>query len=206
MATPKLSLVKTDVHHLGKKPLPESALKELKIEIVNLIKEEKGSRYEQGKKLDLLQKERARGRTGTFMKDLREMHIDYSKANRLIKFYRRVVAFVAVRKAEGKTLDAKWKNRDGTGGIEDLNDLELALDSKNADERLAGINVLAAVERLKVQQAQASRAKQPPSYKVTLAFSDTQKERFKKAWASLEEDERTSVVFKAITDAAKKNS
>src|ERR1039457_514336 len=101
MATSKLSLVKTDVHDLSKKPmgtsprlasikpspihhitkpLPESALKELKIEISFLIKQDKKSNYLKGQKLDLLQKERSRGRTGTFMRDLRDMRINYHKA------------------------------------------------------------------------------------------------------------------------------
>jgi hypothetical protein len=78
MASPRVAPIKSspsEVHNLGKKPLPESALKELKIEIVNLVKEDKKSRYLLGRKLDILQKERARGRTGTFMKDLREMRI-----------------------------------------------------------------------------------------------------------------------------------
>jgi hypothetical protein len=203
MASPRVALVKpSQIHHITK-PLPESVLKELKIEIVNLVKEDKKSRYEIGKKLDILQKERARGRTGTFMKDLREMRIDYSKANRLIKFYRKAQAFIAFKRAEGKALDAKWQNKDGSGGIQDIADFERALLSEEADQRLAAINVLADMEREKVKQAQASRAKQSSNYKLSLAFSDTQKERFKKAWSSLEEDERTSIVFKAIIDAAK---
>lgn len=199
MATPKLAPIKSDFHHLGKKPLPESALKELKIEIVNLLKDDKRSRYLLGQKLDTLNKERARGRSGTFMSDLREMRINYHKALRLIKFFRKAQAFIALRRAETRKMDAKW------GGIEDVADFERALQSEEADERLAAINVLADLEREKVKAAQAARAKQPASYKLSLAFSDTQKERFKKAWGSLEEAERSSIVFKAVTDAAKKN-
>lgn len=201
MATPKLALIKSDVHHLGRKPLPESVLKELKIEIVNLMKDDKRSRYLLGQKLDMLQKERSRGRTGTFMRDLSEMRINYHKANRLIKFYRRAQVYFAAMRERDKNMAEKW----GDVKIEDANDFERALASKEADERLAAINVLADVEREKVRQAQATRAKQPATYKVSLAFSDVQKERFKKAWGSLEEAERSSIVFKAVTDAAKKN-
>jgi hypothetical protein len=202
MASPRVALIKVtthrDIHNLGKKPLPESALKELKIEIVNLVKEDKKSRYLLGQKLDILQKERARGRTGTFMKDLREMRIGYPKANRAIKFYRKAQAFIAFKRAENAKLDAKW------GGIEDVNDFERALQSKEADERLAAINVLADMEREKVRQAQAARANgRAPSYKVGLFLSDGQKERFQKAWKTLDDTERTAVIYKAILDAAK---
>ena len=205
MASPRLALspikitTHRDVHNLGKKPLPESTLKELKIEISYLLKQDKEFRYLLGQRLDILQKERARGRTGTFMADLREMRINYHKANRLIKFYRRAQSYFAMKREQEVNMAAKW----GNVKIEDAEDFERALASKEADERLAAINVLAEVEREKVKQAQASRAKQPTSYKVGLVLSDTQKERFKKAWSSLKENERSSIVFKAIIDAAK---
>jgi hypothetical protein len=218
MATSKLSLVKTDVHDLSKKPmgtsprlasikpspihpitkpLPESALKELKIEISFLIKQDKKSNYLKGQKLDLLQKERARGRTGTFMRDLREMHINYHKANRLIKFYRRVQAFIASKSLEDAKLAAKW------GGIEDAKDFELAMQSKEADAQLAALNVLADAEREKVKQAQAKSKDQPAGYRIVISLSDGQKDKFKKAWSALSDGQRTSVVYKAVLNAAR---
>ena len=51
MATPKLSLVKTDVHHLGKKPLPEIHFHILKSEIRGLWREGRQNRYELGRAL-----------------------------------------------------------------------------------------------------------------------------------------------------------
>ena len=216
MATSKLLLVKTDVHDLSKKPmgtsprlasikpspihhitkpLPESALKELKIEITTLIKQDKKSRYLLGQKLDLLQKERSRGRTGTFMRDLRDMRINYHKANRLIKFYRRAQSFIALKSLEDAKLDAKW------GGIEDVKDFELALQSQEADAQLAALNVLADVEREKVKQAQAKNNGQPAGYRIVISLSDGQKDKFKKAWSTLSDKERTSVVYKAVLDA-----
>jgi hypothetical protein len=211
MASPRIAPVKPQIkvtihhsaiHNLGKKPLPESALKELKIEIINLMKDDKRARYLLGQKLDVLQKERARGRTGTFMSDLKEMRINYHKANRLIKFYRRAQLYFAAKRAEDKNMAEKW----GKVKIEDANDFERALLSKEADERLAAVNVLGDVEREKVNQAKANRNGQAAGYKVMLPFADGERVRFKKAWVSLGESKRKSIaaiVFKAVIDAAK---
>jgi len=197
MATPRVALVKpSQIHHITK-PLPESFLKELKIEITTLIKQDKKSRYLLGQKLDILQKERSRGRTGTFMRDLREMRINYHKANRLIKFYRRAQSFIALKSLEDAKMAEKW------GGIEDVKDFELALQSKEADAQLAALNVLADVEREKVRQAQAKSNGQPAGYRVVISLSDGQKEKFKKAWSTLSDSVRTAVVYKAVLDAAR---
>ncbi|HEY3974124.1 MAG TPA: hypothetical protein VGM18_14045 [Candidatus Sulfotelmatobacter sp.] len=177
------------------KPQPET----LKAEIMNLMKDEKRARYLLGQKLELLQKERARGRNGTFLKDLRELHIADSKAYRLIKFYRRVQAYITVKRAEDTKLATKWAK----DGIQDVNDFERGLLSDKADEHLASINVMGDMEREKVKQAQATRAAQPSRFKLTLPFSDAQKKQFKKAWESLEESTRVSIVFKAVMRAAK---
>lgn len=195
--SPKLAPIKlSPIHHITK-PLPESVLKELKIEISFLIKQDKKSNYLKGQKLDLLQKERARGRTGTFMRDLREMHINYHKANRLIRFYRRVQSFIALKSLEDEKLAAKW------GGIEDAKDFELALQSKEADAQLAALNVLADAEREKVKQAQAKNNGQPAGYRIVISLSDGQKDKFKKAWSALSDGQRTSVVYKAVLNAAR---
>jgi len=87
MATPKLSLVKTDVHHLGKKPLPEIHFQILKGEIRGLWREGRQNRYELGKKCKQLQDPRAHAKNGTYMRDLAEMRIPYHTAQRAIKFY-----------------------------------------------------------------------------------------------------------------------
>jgi hypothetical protein len=197
MATPRLAPPKLtpDIHHLGKKPLPETALTDLKVEIMNLMKEDKRYRYLLGQKLDILQKERSRGRTGTFMRDLKEMKINYHKANRLIKFFRKAQAFIALRRASNAKMDERW------GGIEDVNDFERALESDAADKKLAALNVLADVERDKVKQAQA-RTKGPKLFRVGLGLSDAQKAKFKKAWDALSERKRTAIVYRAVMDAA----
>jgi len=199
MATPRLAplpkppKISHEIHHLSKKPLPESALTDLKVEIMNLMKEDKRYRYLLGQKLDILQKERARGRTGTFMRDLKEMHIGYHKANRLINFFRRAHSFIVARPAK---LDARW------GGIENVNDFERALESKEADKRLAALNVLADAERDKVKQAQAKSKGKPQLMRVGIALSDPQKAKFKKAWSKLTEKQRATIVYKAVLDAA----
>lgn len=199
MATPRLAPPKItlDVHHLGKKPLPETTLTDLKVEIMNLMKEDKRYRYELGRKLDILQKERSRGRTGTFMRDLKDMKINYHKANRLIKFYRRAQLFFAVRKAEGEALDAK--NAKAGWIIEDAADFERALESQEADKKLAALNILADVERDKVKKAQ--RVQGPKLFRVGLGLSDAQRAKFKKAWDALTEDRRTKIVYRAVLSA-----
>jgi len=198
MATPRIAPVKItpEIHHLGKKPLPESVLTEIKAEIMHLMKEDRRYRYKVGQKLDILQKERSRGRTGTFMRDLKEMKINYHKANRLIKFFRKAQAFITLRKASNAKMDARW------GGIEDVNDFERALESEAADKKLAALNVLADVERDKVKQAQVRSKGKAQLFRVGIALSDTQKAKFKKAWGTLSEAKRATIVYKAITDAA----
>ena len=64
MATPKLSLVKSDVHDLSKKPVPEIHFQILKGEIRWLWREGRQNRYEFGKKCKQLQDERAHAKTG----------------------------------------------------------------------------------------------------------------------------------------------
>jgi hypothetical protein len=107
MATPKLSLIKSDVHHLGKKPLPEIHFHILKSEIRGLWREGRKNRYELGKKCKQLQDERAHAKNGTYMRDLAEMRIPYHTAQRAIKFYLR-----AKRVWKAKLLqlakDKKW--------------------------------------------------------------------------------------------------
>ena len=161
---------------------------------MNLMKEDKSYRYKLGQKLDILQKERSRGRTGTFMRDLKEMKINYHKANRLIKFFRKAQAFITLRRASNAKMDAKW------GGIDDVNDFERALESQDADKKLAALNVLADVERDKVKQAQA-RTKGPKLFRVGLGLSEGQKAKFKKAWNALSEDKRTKIVYRAVMSA-----
>jgi len=198
MASPRVAptppKIKIEIHHLSKKPLPESALTDLKVEIMNLMKEDKRYRYLLGQKLDILQKERSRGRTGTFMRDLKEMKINYHKANRLIKFFRRAQAFIILRRTSNAKMDERW------GGIEDVNDFERALESEAADKKLAALNVLADVERDKVKQAQA-RTKGPKLFRVGLGLSDAQRAKFKKAWDTLTEAKRTAIVYRAVMSA-----
>jgi hypothetical protein len=52
-------------------------------------------------------------------------------------------------------------------------------------------------------QAVSKRKEQPSGHRVVLSLSDGQKDKFKKAWQSLGENEATSIVYKAVLNAAK---
>lgn len=186
----------SQIQHVTK-PRSNEELRELKIEIMNLRKGDKKSDYLKGQKLDILQKERARGRTGTFMRDLKEMHIDYSKANRLIKFYRRAQVFFAKQKERDINMAEKWGVE-----IQDAQEFELALASEEADKQLAALNVLCASEREKITKARKKHEDKPSYFRIGFILADDQKVAFKKAWASLNEDQRTQAILLAVTDAA----
>jgi hypothetical protein len=179
------------------KPLSETALKELKIDISNLWRQGKKSRFLIGQKLALLHKERARGRTGTFMRDLQEMRIGYHTANRLIKFYRRAQFFQERKAVEDAHLAAKW------GGIEEARAFELALQSQEADDRLAALNVLADVEREKVRQAQVKSNNQPVRHRFGITLSEEQFDKFTKKWGAMTETFRSALVYEAVMNDAR---
>ena len=201
MATPKLSLIKTDVHHLGKKPLPEIHFHILKSEIRCLWRAGRESRYDLGKKCKQLQDERAHAKNGTYMRDLAELTIPYHTAQRAIKFY------VRAKKAwKAKLLqnakDKKWLD---DMGIEDLDELDRLQESQQADARLANLAAIRDKAIEQVMQAVSKRKEQPSGHRVVLSLSDGQKEKFKKAWQSLGENEATSIIYKAVLNAAAEN-
>jgi hypothetical protein len=170
MATPKLSLVKTDVHDLGKK-------------------------------CKQLQDARAHAKTGTYMRDLAEMRIPYHTAQRAIKFY------VRAKKAwKAKLLqnakDKKWLD---AMGIEDLDELDRLQESQQADARLAALADIRDKAIEQVMNAVSKRKEQPSGHRVVLSLSEPQREKFRKAWQSLGENEGTSIVYKAVLNAAKEN-
>lgn len=201
MATPKLSLVKTDVHHLGKKPLPEIHFHILKSEIRGLWREGRKNRYELGKKCKQLQDERAHAKNGTYMRDLAEMRIPYHTAQRAIKFY---VRAKKVWKAKLLQLakDKKWLDE---MGIQDVDELDRLEEAQQADARLAALVAIRDKAIEQVMHAVSKRKEQPSGHRVVLSLSEPQKEKFSKAWQSLGENERTSIVYKAVLNAAKEN-
>lgn len=189
MATPKLSLVKSDVHHLQKKSLPAFLI--LKGEIRNLWRERRVNRYRLGEKLAEL---RAKRGYGTFLRDVKELGIPIHTAYRAMKFFRRVKLSMT-----GQILqNAKFRQK---FDFEDVEDFEKALESKQADQRLKALQAITDVEREKIKQAQAKSKDQPAGYRVVISLSDGQTAKFKKAWSTLSDSERTSVVYKAVLDA-----
>jgi hypothetical protein len=201
MATPKLSLVKSDVHHLGKKPLPEIHFHILKSEIRGLWREGRKNRYELGKKCKQLQDERAHAKNGTYMRDLAEMRIPYHTAQRAIKFYARAKK-VWKTKLLQLAKDKKWLDE---MGIEDVDELDRLEDAQQADARLAALVDIRDKAIEQVMHAVSKRKEQPSGHRVVLSLSDGQKQKFRKAWQSLGENEATSIVYKAVLNAAKEN-
>lgn len=201
MATPKLSPVQLEVHHLGKKPLPEGHFQILRSEILWLWKEGRKNRYEFGKKCKQLQDERAHARNGTYMRDLAQIGISYYTAQRAIKFYVR-----AKKVCEAKLLqNAKDKEWLKEMGIEDLDELDRLTEAQQADAKLANLVNVRNQEIAKVMQAKSNPKEQPAGHRVVLSLSENQKEKFKTAWQSLDETKRTSIVYKAVLNAAKEN-
>jgi hypothetical protein len=189
MATPKLSLVKSDVHHLQKKSLPAFLI--LKGEIRNLWRERRVNRYRLGEKLAELQTKREHG---TFLRDVKELGIPIHTAYRAMKFFRRVKLSMTAQILQ----NAKFRHK---FDFEDVADFEKALESKQADQRLKALQAITDVEREKIKQAQAKSKDQPAGYRVVISLSDGQRAKFKKAWSTLSDSERTSVVYKAVLDA-----
>jgi viroplasmin and RNaseH domain-containing protein len=133
MATPKMSIIKSDVHHLGKKPLPEIHFHILKGELRWLWSEGRKNRYEFGKKCKQLQDARAHAKNGTYMRDLAELRIPYHTAQRAIKFYLRVK-----KATKAKLLQiAKDKEWFTAMGIEDVDELDRLQEAQQADSKLA---------------------------------------------------------------------
>jgi hypothetical protein len=189
MATAKLSLVKSDVHHLQKKSLPAFLI--LKGEIRNLWRERRVNRYRLGEKLAELQAKREHG---TFLRDVKELGIPIHTAYRAMKFFRRVKLSMTAQILQSAKFRQKFD-------FEDVEDFEKALESKQADQRLKALQAVTDVEREKIKQAQAKSKDQPAGYRIVISLSDGQKEKFKKAWSTLSDSERTSVVYKAVLDA-----
>jgi hypothetical protein len=192
MATPKLAPIKSDVHHLGKKPLPEFFF--LKNEIISLWRDRRRNRYLLGEKLAELQTKTEHGKFLQILK--KEIHIPVHTAYRAMKFFRRVKLAVTEQILQNAKFRAKF-------AFEDAEDFEKALESNQADERLKALDAIAAVEREKITRAAENKRAHSGGYRIVIAFSDVQKERFKKAWDSLTEPDRVSIVYKAVCDAAR---
>jgi len=192
MATPKLVPIKSDVHHLGKKPLPEFFF--LKNEIISLWRDRRKNRYLLGEKLAELQTKTEHGK---FLQILRkEIHIPVHTAYRAMKFFRRIKLAITEQILQSAKFRAKFN-------FEDAEDFEKALESKHADAKLKALDAIATVEREKITRAAENNGRQSAGYRIVISLSDIQKKKFKKAWISLSETERVTIVYKAVCDAAR---
>jgi len=90
-------------------------------------------------------------------------------------------------------------------GIEDLDELDRLQESQQADAKLAALAVIRDKAIAQVAQAVSKSKTQPSGHRVVLSLGEGQKEKFRKAWESLAENERTSIVYKAVLNAAKEN-
>lgn len=194
MATAKLSLVKSDVHNLPKKPLPAFLI--LKGEIRNLWNEGRVNRYRLGEKLAELQTKREHG---TFLRDVKELGIPIHTAYRAMKFFRRMKLSMTAQILQNAKFRQKFP-------YEDVEDFETALESKQADAKLQALDAIRDIELQNIRAAAHKRTQDAKDvYRIALTLSDGQRERFKKAWVQMEDKERSSVVFKAVIDAARES-
>lgn len=164
------------------------------MEISRLWHERKINRYQLGMRLAQLQ---VRMPHGKFLPVLtKELRIPIHTAYRAMKYFRRI----KLRLTEQILQSAKFREK---FQFDDVAQFERAVDSKEADENLKALTAIADVEREKVKTAHAKSKGQPAGYKVTLAFSNGQKKNFKKAWDKLTDRNRTTVVYKAVLNAAR---
>ena len=78
-------------------------------------------------------------------------------------------------------------------------------EAQQADARLAALVDIRDKAIEQVMQAVSKCKEQPSGHRVVLSLSDGQKEKFKKAWQSLGANEATSIIYKAVLNAAKEN-
>lgn len=167
----------------------EELINRLKQEFRMLRANDRRNRYEMGKRLALIQAERAKAKIGTFTTvDLKELKIRVWTAYRLITFYRRVEARLQahlLQNAKDQTKFPVMTVEEEERNTADLKDDEL--------EQL--INEEAA----KYNQLGKDSANKATDYRIVLKFSSAEQlAKFKEVWLSLDENERIEKVIAAV--------
>ncbi|MFZ0319533.1 MAG: hypothetical protein WCD47_09215 [Candidatus Sulfotelmatobacter sp.] len=194
MASPRLApqaipQIKISIHH--KKPAVSAHMR-LKQEIKSLWHERKVNRYQLGRKLVELQGLLAHGKFLPCVQ--KELHIPVHTAYRAIKFYQRVKVQILQF--------AKFRKK---FPFENENDFERAMESRNADEHLKAIAMMAQAAQENVKRLASQRPNhQKPSVRIgIMLLSKEATKRFKTAWESLDERTRATVVYKAVINASR---
>jgi midasin (ATPase involved in ribosome maturation) len=178
----------------------ERQIKIWKYEIRTLKRDDRRGRYEMGKRLAAIQAERAKAKVGTFTTvDLKELKITIWTAYRLIKFCRRVEARIAANLLQF----AKDQKRFPVMTVEE----EEEHDKRLADAEVAALDKVIDAEDRRIKDLQKKGKKNHArDYRVVVTFKDhKQRERFKQKWLSLDEQVRSKLVYKAVTNAKDTN-
>jgi hypothetical protein len=195
MATSNVNPVIPGVSHEGGGRNDDFSLFLLKKEIQNLWRDRKRSRYELGRKLTILQAMCAHPHTGSFGRELHDMRIPIWEAHRAITFYKRAKANIEAILLQNAKDCAKW------GGIEDAEDLERHLQAEGADDRLAELETLKEEEIARVALAVQKRKQTVSGYRIILSLREDQRKEFTRAWNALSDEDRTRLVYEAVTNA-----
>jgi hypothetical protein len=193
--SPKLAPIKSNVHNLGKKPLPKNFM--LKNEIRVLWRDRRVNRYQLGAKLAELQTKVAHGEFLPIVtKDIR---IPIHTAYRAMKFFRRT----KLKITEQILQNAKFRQK---FPYEDVEDFETALESKQADAKLQALDAIRDIELQNIRAAAHKRTQDAKDvYRIAVILTGGQREPFKKTWLQMEAKERSSIVVKAVMHAGSKN-
>lgn len=182
----------------------EDLIARLKDEIFQLWTNDRESRYMLGRKLHRLQRERAKPGHGTFLSDLEELDIPYWTAYRRIAFYEQMQSgldLLPVRLLQS----AKDKMAKAWGDIEDVDLMEWALKNAEKDEDAKRVAELTKGEQEKVEKVLRDKGKSVSVFRVLLEFGATRRKQFKDAYTQLGDRKAAQVIFKAVTNEARKH-
>ena len=184
-------------------PVPVASPLEVKIfllkgDLIRLRREGRANRYEFGKKCKELKDLLAHAKTGNYMRELAELRISYHTARRAITFYQRAEMAMKANLLQ-LAKDNEWFDAQG---IEDVDELARLAEAEQADSRLKQILAIRDQAIEQVAAAVRKRNTTPTGYRIVLLLFDSEREKFKKAWLSLGDTKGTSIIYKAVTNAA----
>ena len=162
------------------------------------------NRYWLGKDLEHLRIERAKPGHGTFLEDLEELDISRATAYRLIHFYHKVCEGFKAKpvRLSQRDKDGKRKNWDAAwNGILGPTDDEKA--ERAAYEEHRRLQEFIKAETEMAEKAKIASKGRPAAYRMRLVLTDTQRDKFKKAFKRLGDRKASKIVYRAVLDAAK---
>jgi hypothetical protein len=186
---PGIDLKAGPSHNLGN---TERQIGIWKDEIRRLRGKDRRTRFEMGKRLMAIQKERAKAKIGTFTTiDLKDLKISVWTAYRLIKFYRRIEVHRAADLLQSAKDQAKFP-------YEDVTEQEQRVADAEVDE----LDALMSAESDRIAKLQKSKNSQPKDYRILIVCRTyKQRKRLKAKWLSLDEQIRSNLVYQAVINA-----